>query len=66
MLVLSEALPASFLRNQVCAGFPSPADDLGAQCIDLTQVLITHPQATYFPRARGQAMIDAAFLKTIS
>ena len=52
-------LLASFLGNRVCAGFPSPADDLGAQRIDLTQVLITHPQATYFLRARGHSMIEA-------
>ena len=44
------------LRNRVCAGFPSPAEDLGAQRIDLTQILITHPQATYFLRARGTSM----------
>jgi DNA polymerase V len=50
---------AVLLGNQVCAGFPSPADDLGAQRIDLTQVLITHPQATYFLRARGHSMIEA-------
>jgi DNA polymerase V len=50
---------AVLLGNRVCAGFPSPADDLGAQRIDLTQVLITHPQATYFLRARGHSMIEA-------
>lgn len=48
-----------FLGNKVCAGFPSPADDLGAQRIDLAQVLISHPQATYFLRVRGQSMIEA-------
>ena len=59
-ILASEApLLASFLGNRVCAGFPSPADDLGAQRIDLTQVLITHPQATYFLRARGHSMIEA-------
>jgi hypothetical protein len=55
LLASAAPLLASFLGNRVCAGFPSPADDLGAQRIDLTQVLITHPQATYFLRARGQA-----------
>ena len=45
--------------GRVCAGFPSPAEDLGAQRIDLTQVLITHPQATYLLRARGHSMIEA-------
>ena len=34
------------IKNQVCAGFPSPAEDLGAERIDLSKVLIKHPQAT--------------------
>ena len=59
VLISDAPLLATFLGNQVCAGFPSPADDLGAHRIDLTQVLITHPQSTYFLRARGQSMIDA-------
>jgi DNA polymerase V len=54
-----QAVLVSFLGNQVCAGFPSPADDLGAQRIDLSEVLITHPQATYFLRARGHSMVEA-------
>lgn len=52
-------LLALLIRNRVCAGFPSPAEDLGAKRIDLTQVLITHPQATYFLRARGHSMVEA-------
>ena len=57
---ISEApLQVLLLKNQVCAGFPSPAEDLGAQRIDLTQVLITHPQATYFLRASGHSMTGA-------
>ncbi len=52
-------LLALLIRNRVCAGFPSPAEDLGAQRIDLTQVLITHPQATYFLRASGHSMVEA-------
>ena len=52
-------LLARLLRNRVCAGFPSPAEDLGAQRIDLTQVLIKHAQATYFLRASGHSMVDA-------
>lgn len=47
------------LKNRVTAGFPSPAEDLGAQRIDLTRVLITHPQATYFLRASGHSMVEA-------
>lgn len=62
----SQPVPASqapllawLIRNRVCAGFPSPAEDLGAKRIDLTQVLITHPQATYFLRASGHSMVEA-------
>lgn len=52
-------LLALLLKNRVCAGFPSPAEDLGAQRIDLTQLLVVHAQATYFLRASGQSMIEA-------
>ena len=45
--------------NGVCAGFPSPAEDLGAQRIDLTALLVTHAQATYFLKARGHSMVEA-------
>ena len=45
--------------NSVAAGFPSPAEDLGGQRIDLGQLLITHPQATYFLRVSGNSMVDA-------
>lgn len=41
------------------AGFPSPAEDLQERAIDLGQVLVTHPQATFLIRARGHSMIDA-------
>ena len=59
-VLLSDApLLAWLLKNQVCAGFPSPAEDLGAQRIDLTQVLIKHAQATYFLRASGHSMVEA-------
>lgn len=59
-LPISEApLLALLLRNRVCAGFPSPAEDLGAQRIDLTQMLVTHAQATYFLRASGHSMVEA-------
>ena len=41
------------------AGFPSPAEDLGAKRIDLAARLIKHPQATFLMRARGDSMKDA-------
>jgi DNA polymerase V len=59
VLISDAPLLALLIRNRVCAGFPSPAEDLGANRIDLTQVLITHPQATYFLRASGHSMVEA-------
>jgi DNA polymerase V len=56
--ILDVSLPVMLLKNQVDAGFPSPAEDLGANRIDLAKVLITHPQATYFLRARGHSMVE--------
>ena len=50
---------ALLLGNRVCAGFPSPAEDLGAQRIDLTQMLVVHAQATYLLRASGHSMQEA-------
>lgn len=44
--------------STVRAGFPSPAEDLGGQRIDLTEQLVKHPQATFVMRARGESMRD--------
>jgi DNA polymerase V len=50
---------ATLLNDKVCAGFPSPAEDLGAKRIDLAELLIKHSQATYFLRASGHSMVEA-------
>jgi DNA polymerase V len=48
------AQPVSISRAQVLlplagdrvqAGFPSPAEDFAVKRIDLTEILVTHPQA---------------------
>ena len=59
VLLSSAPLLARLFIARVCAGFPSPAEDLGSQRIDLTQVLITHPQATFMLRAQGHSMVEA-------
>ncbi|WP_432263155.1 LexA family protein [Cupriavidus sp. TMH.W2] len=41
---------------RVPAGFPSPAEDLGVKRIDLNEVLIRHPDATFFVWVRGDSM----------
>lgn len=47
------------LRPTIQAGFPSPAEDLGAKRIDILEKLIKHPQATYQMTVRGESMRDA-------
>ena len=43
----------------VRAGFPSPAEDFAVNRLDLTQLLITHPQATFLLRVVGASMREA-------
>jgi DNA polymerase V len=57
---------SSFLRlniplflERVSAGFPSPAEDYIEKTLDLNELCIQHPAATFFVRVQGESMIDA-------
>ncbi len=43
----------------VSAGFPSPAEDYTDQKLDLNELLIKNPAATFFVRVDGDSMIRA-------
>ncbi len=43
----------------VIAGFPSPAQDFIERTLDLNELCIQKPAATFFVRAQGDSMIDA-------
>ena len=43
----------------VSAGFPSPADDYIDRMLDLNELLIKNPSATFFVRVAGESMKDA-------
>lgn len=43
----------------VQCGFPSPAQDYVEQRIDLNELLVNHPSATYFVKAAVDSMKDA-------
>lgn len=43
----------------VAAGFPSPADDYIEYRLDLNELLIQHPAATFFVKVQGQSMMEA-------
>jgi DNA polymerase V len=49
----------SFFLNSVAAGFPSPADDVVEKKLDLNELLIKHPAATFFVKVEGHSMQDA-------
>ena len=43
-------------RASVAVGFGSPADDTGVTRLDLNDILVKHPQATFLMRVAGGAM----------
>ena len=45
--------------ESVAAGFPSPATDYCESRLDLNELCIKHPAATYFVRAQGDSMVEA-------
>jgi len=45
--------------SSVAAGFPSPAEDLVEQELNLHQLLVSKPLATFFLRVSGDSMREA-------
>jgi len=48
-----------FYNCTIPAGFPSPASDYIEDTIDLNELLIKTPSATFFVRVEGESMINA-------
>jgi DNA polymerase V len=46
-------------QSKIPAGFPSPAQDYVEQTLDLNELCIKRPSATYFVRVEGDSMIEA-------
>ena len=53
------ALPLPLFSGKVAAGFPSPADDFVEKTLDLNELLVQKPAATFFVRAEGESMLGA-------
>ena len=47
------------LADNVSAGFPSPAEEYMELSLDINKDLITHPNATFYARVKGNSMKDA-------
>jgi DNA polymerase V len=52
-------LPLPIYLANVQAGFPSPAEDYLDKTLDLNELLIAHPAATFFVRVAGDSMQNA-------
>ena len=52
-------LPLPLFSGKVATGFPSPADDYVEKTLDLNELLIQKPAATFFVRAQGESMLGA-------
>jgi len=52
-------LPLPLFSGKVAAGFPSPADDYIEKNLDLNELLVHKPAATFFVRAQGESMLGA-------
>ena len=47
------------VAGTVVAGFPSPAEQYQEQPLDLNELLVKRPAATFFVRVQGDSMIGA-------
>lgn len=48
-----------FYMDSVSAGLPFATQDLVDRTLDLNELCIQHPAATFFVRAQGDSMVDA-------
>ncbi|HBF07371.1 MAG TPA: DNA polymerase V [Gammaproteobacteria bacterium] len=65
MLKPAEELPAMerpLFSSNVSAGFPSPADDYIEGQLDLNELMILRPSATFYVRVTGESMKNAGIL----
>ena len=65
-----ESAPADsnppLMESPVAAGFPSPAEQYAEMPLDLNELLVHNPPATYFVRASGDSMIGEYFRVFVS
>ncbi|MGY6273067.1 LexA family protein [Achromobacter denitrificans] len=56
---LPGSIPVHAISGTVQCGFPSPAEDHAEQRLDLNELLVRQPDATFFMRVRGPSMSEA-------
>lgn len=58
-IINAQRLHIPLFVEHVSAGFPSPAQDYIEQTLDLNELCIKQPTATFFVRVDGDSMIEA-------
>ncbi|TCL72393.1 DNA polymerase V [Hydrogenispora ethanolica] len=48
-----------YVGRQITAGFPSPAEDYLENILDLNEIVVKNPSATFYGRVNGNSMKDA-------
>lgn len=51
--------PLPFFTSTIQAGFPSPADGYVEGALDLNELVVQHPAATFYVKVQGDSMINA-------
>lgn len=46
-------------QSKVPAGFPSPATEYEEDSLDINDIVVTNPTATFYVRVKGNSMVDA-------
>ncbi|CAM3913919.1 translesion error-prone DNA polymerase V autoproteolytic subunit [Rheinheimera salexigens] len=59
----TQKLAIPFFSSKIQAGFPSPAQDYIERTLDLNELCIRHPNATFFVRVEGNSMIEAGIIE---
>jgi DNA polymerase V len=57
--VTDKKLLLPLVQSKVEAGFPSPAEGYEEARIDINDLVVTQPDATFYVRVKGNSMIDA-------
>lgn len=57
--LISKKQSAPLFASQPAAGFPAPGDDLVEKPLDLNDLLISNPTATFFVKVSGDSMEGA-------
>ncbi len=58
-LILEKELDRPLFENKIQAGFPSPTDDEVGDSLNLQEMLVPHPHATFYVRVVGDSMQGA-------